>query len=455
MLIFKEEIRILSKEVRYVGVTESERRTISSPLTLLRESFSKPSKNSPHIYHASKKRKRKLPSFTIKESPGPLTYLNMTPIAQEQERRAELLKNSCQGNEDRYQGLSSTKWAFERIEMDTNSHLVYCPLLKVGSTFWRRIFYALRTKTTIHTPYDISIKTALAPNRNRKTLKDLQVSNDSWRYLEEASRIMYIREPYARLLSGYTDKLFAPNPYFWGIIGRYIIRNFRVNATETSKRCGHDVTFSEFVKYVIYTEEYNKTERDAHFTPAYDQCKPCQVQFNIIGKMETFIQDTSYVMNKIGFNVSKELLKEWANKAEEDAIFDSTASPFSWKKGISKCMSMYQAGKRIWRKMQIRGVVDKKISLPFGTHKMNSVSSTHFIKALIMSRKKSEHNRKRQKREALIDAFSQVSLEDKLKLKELYYPDFELFGYDPEPKDLFETPDRRTFRTKYFNLNGV
>ena len=55
---------------------------------------------------------------------------------------------------------------------------------------------------------------------------------------------MFTREPYGKLLSGYVDKLFAPNPYFWKAIGRLIIRKFRKDPSPESLTCGHDVTFS-------------------------------------------------------------------------------------------------------------------------------------------------------------------------------------------------------------------
>ena len=55
---------------------------------------------------------------------------------------------------------------------------------------------------------------------------------------------MFTREPYSKLLSGYIDKLFAPNPYFWNVIGRFIIQKFRKYPSLRSLECGHDVTFT-------------------------------------------------------------------------------------------------------------------------------------------------------------------------------------------------------------------
>ncbi|ESO81926.1 hypothetical protein LOTGIDRAFT_56205, partial [Lottia gigantea] len=191
------------------------------------------------------------------------------------------------------------------ITLHPESQMLYCPVLKVGSTFWRRVLYALDTNTPIHTPYDIPIQKALSAKHANlfSELKTNKVRTEH--FLEnESLKMMFVREPFTRLISGYIDKIFAPNPYFWSVIGKYIIRNFRVNATEKSKKCGHDVTFPEFIKYVIHSEATNNTARDAHFTPIYDQCKPCEIKYNVVGKMESFLNDTTFIMNNIGFNIT-------------------------------------------------------------------------------------------------------------------------------------------------------
>ena len=119
----------------------------------------------------------------------------------------------------------------------------YCPLLKVGSTFFRRLFFAMEHNMEIKSPFDIGISRAL--DAKRTTLSKINPEDRKW--LEEnATAIMWVRDPYARLLSGYVDKLFAPNPYFWNVIGGHIISSHRPGGAEG--KCFHDVTFPEFIK---------------------------------------------------------------------------------------------------------------------------------------------------------------------------------------------------------------
>ncbi|XP_046554987.1 carbohydrate sulfotransferase 8-like [Haliotis rubra] len=193
--------------------------------------------------------------FQIKEvKKENLSYYDLFPVGRRFMVREQQVQDGCRGRETELRGLSSEKWAFERIEVDTDRRTLYCPLLKVGSTFWRRIFYAMRQNATINTPYDISINKALMSKR--ETLQKLLPLNSSstQQYLKESVNIMFVREPFSRLISGYVDKLFAPNPYFWTVIGKFIISNYRKDPSPQSLRCGHDVTFPEFVQYVVDTE---------------------------------------------------------------------------------------------------------------------------------------------------------------------------------------------------------
>ena len=333
---------------------------------------------------------------------------------------------------------------------------MYCPLLKAGSTFWRRVFYAVRSGRTIKTPYDVTVEKALGGKP--LTLGRAYAVNSTSRhlFLHDALKVMFVRDPYSRLLSGYVDKLFSPNPYFWNMVGKYIIANFRENPSPHSLKCGHDVTFQEFIKYVIFTEANNDTHRDAHFTPAYDQCKPCEIHYNVIGKMETFKQDVAFIFSNMGYNVSKNTLRDWAKTAEDDAITDSTKSPFSWWKWIVKCMTPEEAGKRIWRKMQIRGILGKNITYPLKRHNLKTMPSSKFIKTVFKYRGASDKGElKKQKTEALVEAFGHVPREDLVTLRALFRPDFDLFGYDKEPANSFQKSSSSSLRPWVFDLKTL
>lgn len=86
--------------------------------------------------------------------------------------------------------------------------------------------------------------------------------------------------------------------------GRRIIEEFRLNATRKSLELGNDVTFQEFLKYVL-APKLSKTDKytqsyDRHWAPFNDLCHPCLIKYNVIAKYETLKADTDFVLQKIG-----------------------------------------------------------------------------------------------------------------------------------------------------------
>ena len=90
----------------------------------------------------------------------------------------------------------------------------YCPILKATSTVLRRVFNSLEVFDNLKNPYSIPIMKALeAPLHNLKELLPFDQSH-SILFFSDANSFLIVREPLARLLSGYMDKLFAPNPFY-------------------------------------------------------------------------------------------------------------------------------------------------------------------------------------------------------------------------------------------------
>ena len=114
---------------------------------------------------------------------------------------------------------------------------------------------------------------------------------------EDYRSLMFVRNPFTRLLSVYLDKFMGVNRFsrhYQIRHDRKIIEKYRPNATEESLRGGRDVKFNESVKYAVsYSNEPEKM--DVHWKPQYSCCNPCQFSFNYIGKVETMRVDMKYV----------------------------------------------------------------------------------------------------------------------------------------------------------------
>ena len=93
-----------------------------------------------------------------------------------------------------------------------------------------------------------------------------------------------------------------------------------MNTTSSGSRTSRRPSFSDFVNYLLRTpvDQYND-----HWVPYWLHCHLCEVEYDVIAKMETITEDTDFIANKSGlsnFNISL----PWANKkrSKEDVTLD-------------------------------------------------------------------------------------------------------------------------------------
>ncbi|KMQ96869.1 carbohydrate sulfotransferase 11-like protein [Lasius niger] len=115
-------------------------------------------------------------------------------------------------------------------------------------------------------------------------------------------KLIVVRHPLERLLSAYRNKLETKHEksarYFQSRFGKKIIKKYRSNATEESLKNGDDVTFREFVDFV--TDDSENGTRNEHWRPIYELCQPCIINYNLISKYESLVEDATEVLERIG-----------------------------------------------------------------------------------------------------------------------------------------------------------
>ena len=360
-----------------------------------------------------------------------ISTLNLTAWKSVQKDRKRLMRAKCEEhNLKPRRGMYDTKSIVDR-----HKNFLYCPVEKSASTFLRRFMYALINSSRsreVSSPFDIPIETALRHSYDtlrtlfRKGIKD---------FVDKSVKLVVVREPFSRLFSAYVDKLLVPNSYYWEQWGTRAISRYRKSPTSQSLLCGHDVTFPEFVKYVIDTLHVS----DVHLQPVNTLCSPCEIQFSVIGHVETLQSDFQYLTSVLKISVANFSAETLAADVISDAITDSTFSAFEPYEDLQHCVSKFETCKRLWRKMQLRGIISDKIKLPLKPYEAEKVTASEFVKIIHDARKKSSKDTdslQLQKFQALHDAYKEVPAEDIMALVKLYYLDFEIFGYDKHPSFL-------------------
>ncbi|KAL4220077.1 hypothetical protein ACF0H5_020488 [Mactra antiquata] len=362
--------------------------------------------------------------------------------------RRQHLQQQCEKMHGYFEIQNSENAVKEHLTIDKKNKLVYCAIEKIGCTFWKRVFQIINGFKNVSDPFHIQ---GIRAYEGYLTAKGMTFDRIHY-LLRQSQKFMFVREPYERLLSGYVDKLFAPNAAYWSFIGTFIVQQFRENATAEAKRCGHDVTFEEFVRYFIHSQ-HNNMRRDAHFVPNFEHCRPCEIDYEYIGKLETFEEDTLFLLKELKLD-DKVQFDNFEKETERDAIVDAADYVFSMQRAITRCMTMHEALYRAYRKLQIRGIISKDVPFPFEGDTSREIGIDEYKKALLQAHARSgpTSSRKSNRKEAFLEAYSTLPHELLMQLKDDLSIDANLFDYEVLPKSLMQR-DSYVPRFHYFSIN--
>lgn len=114
--------------------------------------------------------------------------------------------------------------------------------------------------------------------------------------------LLVVRDPFARLLSAYRDKLEILIKPYYRKLGRAIIKKYRKKKqkAKTGPPKASGPTFPEFVQYLIGLHSTPQYEFNEHWAPYHKFCSPCAVYFNVIAKVETLAKDSMFVIQQLG-----------------------------------------------------------------------------------------------------------------------------------------------------------
>lgn len=344
-----------------------------------------------------------------------------------QKGRLKGVTERCSKIKYRYDGKIQNRIFTNSLLPLKKYNVTFCRVTKCASTFWTRLLVCLERglwkPPYVFKPNDGSVK--LRDNFNRFPIRKI------YKRVNDTKNFMFSRNPYSRIFSFYVDKLFSPNPYYWNSLGVGIIKRSRGNAT-----CGHDVTFNELVDYIIYTPS---TARDFHTIPINDVCRPCIIPYDVIGKMENFENDTSNILKEIGVESYPYFSENFKKEYTADSIYDIAHAYISFRQDSDKCIDRQTGLKRVWRILQIRGIISESVRMPFSSKESQTITLSKLLNTILKARDDSFNEElKDQKATFFKEAYSSVPLDKMMNLQKVYKEDFLIFNYESFPKNLFK-----------------
>ena len=175
-------------------------------------------------------------------------------------------------------------------------HLLYCWIHKVASSSWSKVFFNLKGKevptTRLHeAAQQFSIPSSKLPAAISNSLV-----------------FTIVRHPFERLVSAYRDKFELAKKYAY-VYTMYASKILGLKTPTEAERVRRP-TFSEFVDYLLRVpvQQFND-----HWVPYWLHCHVCEMEYDIIGKMETIADDMEFIAERSGLAATNISLP-WTNR---------------------------------------------------------------------------------------------------------------------------------------------
>ncbi|KAM8946710.1 carbohydrate sulfotransferase 8 isoform 2-T2 [Pelodytes ibericus] len=218
---------------------------------------------------------------------------NWKRLYQTQRERKKLMQDICSKYKSGTRRII-TPYHVSRIFVEDKHKLLYCEVPKAGCSNWKRVLMVLNGLAS--STKDIQHNTVHYGNYLKRL--DSFDRNGIFYRLNTYTKMIFIREPFERLVSAFRDKFEHANNYYHPVFGKAIISRYRVNATKEALRTGSGVLFKEFIQYLL--DVHRPVGMDIHWDHVSRLCSPCLIDYDFIGKFESMEEDANFLLHLIG-----------------------------------------------------------------------------------------------------------------------------------------------------------
>ncbi|XP_076437749.1 carbohydrate sulfotransferase 13-like [Babylonia areolata] len=341
-------------------------------------------------------------------------------------QRLQHLRAVCSQNRSHYIPAARRNKieSLEEFLVDVPHGLSYCYIPKVGSSTLKRVFHILTGRNHGRPLFSLSGR-HIHRNRSGKyhvlgTVLEGETLVRRYQVLRSLRKVLFVRDPYERIFSAYVDRLFGVAENLYSLFpalmkDRSTAKDFALDRNSCDSV---NVTFSDVIRYVIRTPV---TELDEHFGPYYTICFPCHVDYDYVGKLETFRHDVSVILTSVGVDPHSVLGDDVAFDAQNDVniLHDVAERTFEMLETyyFRHCFTKYRMLKRTWVSFQEAA---EGITLT----QFDDLVKDKYLKVTNRSRVKGQRGL------AMKEAFHSLPRDLLRQLQEVVQRDCDLFGYD-------------------------
>lgn len=245
--------------------------------------------------HAGLGKSRRSPLQTLYDTDP----MELSPLQVMHQGRRELLEEACRSYTRKRRVLIPED--LKHVIVDDQHGLLYCYVPKVACTNWKRVLMVLTggAGPGRQEPLQIPAHEAHVPG-NLRTLSEYSTPEINQR-LRGYLKFLFVREPFERLVSAYRNKFTRSyNTAFHKRYGTKIVRRQRPDAQPEALERGDDVSFSEFVRYLVDPATQREEPFNEHWERVHSLCHPCLIHYDVVGKYETLEEDAAYVLKLSG-----------------------------------------------------------------------------------------------------------------------------------------------------------
>ncbi|CAC5406096.1 CHST13 [Mytilus coruscus] len=222
----------------------------------------------------------------------------------EPEIRAHQLQYLCRKFKDiGHIPIAIPRNSYQYMYVNDEYKFIFCMMPKLACTNWKRIFLALSDKFpnkdfVFNQMWSGDVHDTWAKHGN--TL-DKYSFPEIQKKLQTYKKLVFVRDPFERLLSAFKDKMFRKDSPVFQNIAKKIIRLKRSKEVNPSEQ----IKFDEFVKYLTDPDTF-EVSYEQHWAKYQYLCQPCLMNYDFVGKFETIKNDIRKAFEYMGIKIFNE-----------------------------------------------------------------------------------------------------------------------------------------------------